>query len=145
MATRWSTWALQNGATCTSWYSRRSGASGLSDFRPPTTETAAIIAQNLRYATRSENEADKVRHGTRLSGARALNGRKTSCPRGHAYDYIRRGKRYCRICQRERRRRYSNEPEFRERKNAKERARYRAKKQQANARKEPTRRTGTHP
>ena len=65
---------------------------------------------NLRWATRSENEADKVRHGTRLAGARTPNGCETSCPRGHQYSELNtkrnRGRRHCRTCLREQRRRY---------------------------------------
>jgi NUMOD4 motif/HNH endonuclease len=61
-------------------------------------------AGNLRWATRAENEADKANHGTRLTGARTPNGRKTRCPRGHAYDYVHRGKRQCRTCRSDRQR-----------------------------------------
>ena len=41
---------------------------------------------NLRWASRSDNEADKLRHGTRLTGAMTSNGRKTSCKRGHQFE-----------------------------------------------------------
>ena len=63
---------------------------------------------NLRWATGSENEADKDRHGTRLTGARTPNGRKTSCLRGHTYDSANtkrnRGRRSCRTCLRDQQR-----------------------------------------
>ena len=63
---------------------------------------------NLRWATGSENEADKDRHGTRLTGARTPNGRKTSCLRGHPYNSTNtkrnRGRRSCRTCQRDQQR-----------------------------------------
>lgn len=53
--------------------------------------------ENLAYGTRSENEFDKVRHGTHQQA------RKTHCRRGHAYDdenTLRYGaKRDCRTCQ----------------------------------------------
>jgi hypothetical protein len=55
---------------------------------------------NLRYGSRSENELDKVRHGTHH------NSRKTHCLRGHPFDAdntrIYRGERVCRACQHER-------------------------------------------
>ena len=66
-------------------------------------------ANNLRWASRSENEADKLRHGTLLTGARTPNGRKTRCPRGHPYDsantMLHRGRRSCRTCSRDETRR----------------------------------------
>ena len=69
---------------------------------------ATTLSANLRWATRSENEADKDRHGTRLSGARTPNGRKTSCLRGHPYNSTNtkrnRGRRSCRTCQRDQQR-----------------------------------------
>jgi HNH endonuclease/NUMOD4 motif len=40
---------------------------------------------NLRWATRAENEADKANHGTRLTGARTSNGRKTPLRRNQHY------------------------------------------------------------
>lgn len=53
---------------------------------------------NLRYGTHSENETDKVAHGTHR------NARKTHCPQGHAYDeantYWMGTYRYCRACNR---------------------------------------------
>ena len=54
-------------------------------------------ADNLRYATQSENEKDKIRHGTSPNAA------KTHCPKGHPYDEAntirdRRGWRNCRSC-----------------------------------------------
>jgi hypothetical protein len=61
---------------------------------------------NLRWASRSENEADKRRHGTYLAGVRTHNGRKTTCKRGHIFDSrntrFERGWRACRACQRDR-------------------------------------------
>ena len=64
---------------------------------------------NLRWATRAENEADKAKHGTRLTGARTPNGRKTQCRRGHPYDatntMLHRGRRSCRTCSRDETRR----------------------------------------
>ncbi|MEU8829426.1 NUMOD4 motif-containing HNH endonuclease [Streptomyces sp900116325] len=55
---------------------------------------------NLAYGTRSENERDKLRHGT------DHNARKTHCPQGHPYDeantYVNRGRRNCRACNRDR-------------------------------------------
>lgn len=58
---------------------------------------------NLRYGTYSENELDKVRHGTHQ------NARKTHCPAGHPYSdentYVTpsTGDRTCRACARARR------------------------------------------
>ena len=55
---------------------------------------------NLRYGTNSENELDKVRHGTHQQAS------KTSCPSGHPYDgqntYRSSKGRICRQCARER-------------------------------------------
>lgn len=58
-------------------------------------------AINLAYGTSSENEIDKVRHGTHQ------NSRKTHCPHGHEYsaENTRRdskGHRWCRACERDR-------------------------------------------
>lgn len=59
---------------------------------------------NLRYGTRSENTADKVRHGQHPMAS------KTRCKRGHLFDeantYRRRydGARVCRTCDRDRQR-----------------------------------------
>ena len=54
---------------------------------------------NLRWASQSENNRDRVRHGTHHEA------RKTHCPQGHAYDsfntYIDARGRRCRICKRE--------------------------------------------
>jgi hypothetical protein len=65
--------------------------------------------ENLRWATRDENEADKANHGTRLTGDRTPNGRKTQCRRGHPYDatntMFHRGRRSCRTCRRDETRR----------------------------------------
>lgn len=52
---------------------------------------------NLAYGTRSENERDKVAHGTHHST------RKTHCPQGHPYDEVNtkirpQGWRSCRVC-----------------------------------------------
>ena len=60
---------------------------------------------NLRYGTRSENNRDKVRHGT------DHNESKTHCPQGHPYSdentYIYpTGNRRCRICRRDAHRRH---------------------------------------
>lgn len=57
--------------------------------------------ENLRFGSRSENELDKVRHGTHQ------NARKTHCPQSHPYDadntrITPRGERDCRTCRRER-------------------------------------------
>jgi hypothetical protein len=64
---------------------------------------------NLRWATRQENEADKLRHGRAMFGANSPNRRKTHCSRGHPYDEknTRRtnGKRQCRTCGRDHQRR----------------------------------------
>jgi hypothetical protein len=70
---------------------------------------------NLRWATPRENNADKLRHGTALFGIRTHNGRKTSCPKGHAYDSdntrrTRDGRRLCKFCERDQRRRYRGIP-----------------------------------
>lgn len=54
-------------------------------------------ATNLAYGTRSENEHDKVRHGTHPQANR------TECTNGHPYDEANtrryRGRRYCITCQ----------------------------------------------
>lgn len=48
---------------------------------------------NLAYGTSSENRRDAVRNGVHGQA------RKTSCPRGHAYDYTKpNGSRVCRKC-----------------------------------------------
>ncbi len=57
---------------------------------------------NLAYGTHSENELDKVRHGTHPEA------RKTRCPQQHEYTeantYVDRwGRRHCRACRRSRR------------------------------------------
>jgi NUMOD4 motif-containing protein/HNH endonuclease len=56
---------------------------------------------NLRWASPSENNLEKARHGTL---------RQASCRRGHRYTpdntKLRRGRRVCRTCLSERRRRY---------------------------------------
>jgi hypothetical protein len=61
--------------------------------------------ENLRWASPKENNADKVRHGTYLFGARTPNGRKTHCLRGHPFDSRNtkwnKGRRNCRTCRRE--------------------------------------------
>lgn len=54
---------------------------------------------NLRWGSHSENELDKVRHGTHAMA------NKTHCPQGHEYDFSNtricpRGKRSCRACSR---------------------------------------------
>lgn len=55
---------------------------------------------NLAYGTRSENNLDKLAHGT------DHNASKTRCPKGHPYDEVntrvipsRPGARYCRACE----------------------------------------------
>jgi hypothetical protein len=74
-------------------------------------DKANNVVTNLRWATRKENEGDKVRHGTKVFGARTAQGRKTHCARGHRFDEgnTRRTKRgrVCRTCERERRHRDS--------------------------------------
>lgn len=61
---------------------------------------------NLSWGTHSENEMDKVRHGTHPHA------RKTHCPQGHPYDdentyvYPGRAHRGCRTCRREYMRNY---------------------------------------
>lgn len=57
--------------------------------------------ENLTYGTISENQLDRVRHGTHQET------RKTECPRGHALaepnlraDQVKRGKRSCLACAR---------------------------------------------
>ena len=61
---------------------------------------------NLAYGTPSENQRDRLRHGTHHYGNR------THCNNGHPFDeentylYPRGGGRRCRICQRERLREY---------------------------------------
>lgn len=57
---------------------------------------------NLRWGTRAENAADRIRHGT----ATNQNTSKTHCPQGHPYEgnnlHIRPdGRRRCRACARE--------------------------------------------
>lgn len=58
------------------------------------------VLSNLKYGTFSENEADKVAHGTHHWAS------KTHCPQNHPYDeantYVYRGSRHCRTCHRER-------------------------------------------
>lgn len=72
--------------------------------------------QNLRYGTYSENQYDRVKHGTHSSSV------KTHCPSGHPYRGnnlfnapngfdaagIRKFKRACRICSREHARNYKS-------------------------------------
>lgn len=53
-------------------------------------------SKNLVWGTRSDNNIDRVRHGTHTQAA------KTHCPRGHEYDYTDpQGGRRCRTCRRE--------------------------------------------
>ena len=55
--------------------------------------------ENLRWGTPSENNFDRVRHGTHQ------NAHKTHCPQRHAYSEHGRvfnGKRYCKVCDRDR-------------------------------------------
>lgn len=63
-------------------------------------DPANNVLSNLRYGTQSENELDKVRHGTNGN----QNKGKTHCIRGHVFDeentYLNRGKRYCVTCRR---------------------------------------------
>lgn len=58
---------------------------------------------NLTYGTKSENELDRVRHGTHNNSS------KTECKHGHPFDEMNTrfdtiGRRICRACVRERRR-----------------------------------------
>ncbi len=66
-------------------------------------------ADNLLWETPSQNNRRKEAHGTAMFGARNVQGRKTHCPNGHAYDdkNTRRanGKRICRLCARDNMRR----------------------------------------
>jgi hypothetical protein len=50
--------------------------------------------QNLKWGTRSENNLDRVAHGTHQNSS------KLTCPRDHAYDYIdpKTGSRKCKRC-----------------------------------------------
>jgi hypothetical protein len=56
---------------------------------------------NLTYGTKSENELDRVRHGTHH------NARKTHCLRGHPFDtantQMDHGRRRCKACLRDQR------------------------------------------
>lgn len=56
---------------------------------------------NLAYGTHQENGMDTVRHGANCQA------NKTHCPRNHPYDeantLVSAGRRYCRMCRRERR------------------------------------------
>jgi hypothetical protein len=63
---------------------------------------------NLRWATPKENAADRYRHGTVMFGSRHPLGARTHCKRGHSLDDARRarGRRECRGCERDRKRRY---------------------------------------
>jgi hypothetical protein len=68
------------------------------------------VLTNLRWATRKENEADKLRHGTHQYGARNPAWTGTRCGRGHVYTEAntrRRvdGSRSCRTCARDQQRR----------------------------------------
>jgi hypothetical protein len=65
------------------------------------------VAGNLVYGSHSENEMDRVRHGTHH------NARKTHCRRGHPFDpentFIRpNGRRECRACRRASRARWAS-------------------------------------
>lgn len=61
---------------------------------------------NLAWEDPATNNRRKIDHGTAMFGERNVQGRKTHCPRGHAYDDENtrhsNGKRVCRACCRER-------------------------------------------
>jgi HNH endonuclease/NUMOD4 motif len=67
------------------------------------------VVANLRWATASENNIDKRRHGTSSLGAR-----KSRCKYGHAFDeantVLVQGRRRCKTCERDRRRKYRGIP-----------------------------------
>jgi hypothetical protein len=67
-------------------------------------------AANLRWATPQENNADKRLHGTLQRGSRSHYGARTHCKWGHPFDAENtrrtRKQRFCRMCERERGRRY---------------------------------------
>jgi hypothetical protein len=69
---------------------------------------------NLRWASPRENNADKIRHGTHLFGAKTPNGRKTHCMRGHRFDSRNtkwlKGRRNCRTCLSDQQRRARGTP-----------------------------------
>jgi hypothetical protein len=94
---------------------------------------------NLRWATASENDADKRRHGTKPLGEKSPNGQKLRCPYGHPYDEqntivtkLASGLtgRDCRACQQARQRKLMQDPAYRARKRKRlreqKRSRYRA-------------------
>lgn len=57
--------------------------------------------ENLRYGSHGDNMYDSVTHGTHYES------RRTHCPQRHPYDEVNtrhyRGRRYCRVCHKERR------------------------------------------
>lgn len=71
--------------------------------RPPGLEVRHLdgnhannVITNLTYGTRSENQLDRVRHGTHSMSI------KNACPQGHPYDAVTPdGVRYCKICKRD--------------------------------------------
>lgn len=80
-------------------------ASAFLEDRPEGTEVRHLDGdplnarlENLAYGTRSENNYDRVAHGS------DHNKRKTHCPQGHPYDEantrLYQGRRYCKACNR---------------------------------------------
>lgn len=71
-------------------------------------DAANNTATNLKWGTRSQNQMDRVQHGTHHQVS------KTRCPNGHPYDDANTYRpstnpshRYCRACGKEARRRYA--------------------------------------